>query len=187
MPSPLLTAYLDLWSPCVHNRLLVCVFRSIKKQSPALIIRLISKVFPKMKLLPLLALLLVRSCSSYKFLVYSPLFGHSHTVFMAKIADTLAAAGHEVVSPLPFFSINPKYSDLPCPYRGYWPQRKEECLRGQGSPRGGSGSPSRRHDGRRPSESPETNLGNVSRLLEHDENGQQFYKIHVLFMWMCVL
>ncbi|CCD64426.1 glucuronosyltransferase [Caenorhabditis elegans] len=36
-------------------------------------------------------------CSdSYNFLVFCPLFGHSHTTFFAKIADTLTYAGHNV-------------------------------------------------------------------------------------------
>lgn len=35
---------------------------------------------------------------SYNFLIFSPLFGHSHTTFFAKIADTLSEAGHNVVS-----------------------------------------------------------------------------------------
>ncbi|CCD69120.1 glucuronosyltransferase [Caenorhabditis elegans] len=33
---------------------------------------------------------------SYNFLIFSPLFGHSHTTFFAKIADTLSEAGHNV-------------------------------------------------------------------------------------------
>ncbi|CAP36394.1 Protein CBR-UGT-37 [Caenorhabditis briggsae] len=33
---------------------------------------------------------------SYNFLVFCPLFGHSHTTYFAKIADTLTDAGHNV-------------------------------------------------------------------------------------------
>lgn len=36
--------------------------------------------------------------SSYKILIYNPKFGISHVTFAGKIADTLAGAGHEVVS-----------------------------------------------------------------------------------------
>lgn len=35
---------------------------------------------------------------SYKILVYSPTFGHSHSNYMGRIADILAEAGHNVVS-----------------------------------------------------------------------------------------
>lgn len=34
---------------------------------------------------------------AYKFLVFNPLFAHSHTNFLGKIADTLTEAGHDVV------------------------------------------------------------------------------------------
>lgn len=34
---------------------------------------------------------------SYKILVYSPKFGHSHSNFMGRIADIMAEAGHDVV------------------------------------------------------------------------------------------
>ncbi|VDO88997.1 unnamed protein product [Heligmosomoides polygyrus] len=47
-----------------------------------------------------IVLLLVSASAidSYKFLVYSPIFGYSHTNFMGAIADTLTEAGHDVVS-----------------------------------------------------------------------------------------
>lgn len=35
--------------------------------------------------------------SAHKFLVYNPRFGKSHVLFMGKLADLLAEAGHEVV------------------------------------------------------------------------------------------
>ncbi|VDK70164.1 unnamed protein product, partial [Cylicostephanus goldi] len=35
-------------------------------------------------------------CYGYKFLVYSPIYGYSHTNFMGAIADTLTEAGHDV-------------------------------------------------------------------------------------------
>ncbi|KAK6016754.1 hypothetical protein OSTOST_17759, partial [Ostertagia ostertagi] len=42
-------------------------------------------------------LLIIVSCAEgYKFLVYSPTFGYSHTNFMGAIADTLTEAGHDV-------------------------------------------------------------------------------------------
>ncbi|KAK5984845.1 UDP-glucoronosyl and UDP-glucosyl transferase [Trichostrongylus colubriformis] len=48
-------------------------------------------------------LLAVSLCSTdaYKFLVYSPIFGYSHTNFMGVIADTLTGAGHDVTVLMP--------------------------------------------------------------------------------------
>ncbi|KHJ80101.1 UDP-glucoronosyl and UDP-glucosyl transferase [Oesophagostomum dentatum] len=46
-------------------------------------------------------LLLVLNCYGYKFLVYSPIFGYSHTKFMGAIADTLTEAGHDVTVLMP--------------------------------------------------------------------------------------
>jgi glucuronosyltransferase len=43
----------------------------------------------------LFALFSVVNC--YKILIYNPKFGISHVTFSGKIADTLAAAGHEIV------------------------------------------------------------------------------------------
>jgi hypothetical protein len=44
--------------------------------------------------------------SSYKILFYNPKFGISHVTFTGKIADTLAAAGHEVVVYQPILNEN---------------------------------------------------------------------------------
>ncbi|PIO69890.1 hypothetical protein TELCIR_08272, partial [Teladorsagia circumcincta] len=44
----------------------------------------------------ILLLLPLYSSDAYKFLVYSPLFGYSHTHFMGTIADILTEAGHDV-------------------------------------------------------------------------------------------
>ena len=33
-----------------------------------------------------------------RFLVYNPMMGRSHVTFIAKLADTLVEAGHDVVS-----------------------------------------------------------------------------------------
>ncbi|CAO4377396.1 unnamed protein product [Caenorhabditis nigoni] len=41
-------------------------------------------------------LLFVQLAFSFNFLVFCPLFGHSHTTYFAKIADTLTDAGHNV-------------------------------------------------------------------------------------------
>lgn len=41
---------------------------------------------------------LLPNVHGYKFLVYNPRFGKSHVLFMGKLADLLAEAGHEVVS-----------------------------------------------------------------------------------------
>ena len=38
--------------------------------------------------------------NGYNFLVYCPLFGHSHSKFFGTIADALTDAGHNVVSGL---------------------------------------------------------------------------------------
>ncbi|VDL76117.1 unnamed protein product [Nippostrongylus brasiliensis] len=46
----------------------------------------------------ILLLLSICATSSYKFLVYSPIFGYSHTNFMGAIADTLTEAGHDVLT-----------------------------------------------------------------------------------------
>ncbi|EYC33730.1 hypothetical protein Y032_0002g953 [Ancylostoma ceylanicum] len=43
-----------------------------------------------------LLLLSLTVCNGYKFLVYTPIFGYSHTNFMGAIADTLTEAGHDV-------------------------------------------------------------------------------------------
>ncbi|PIC27888.1 hypothetical protein B9Z55_019996 [Caenorhabditis nigoni] len=48
-----------------------------------------------MKLLFLLFIVFPLSFS-YNYLIFCPLFGHSHTTFFAKIADTLTDAGHNV-------------------------------------------------------------------------------------------
>ncbi|KAK6752062.1 hypothetical protein RB195_003469 [Necator americanus] len=48
-----------------------------------------------------LLLLSLLACDSYKFLVYSPIFGYSHTNFMGAIADTLTEAGHNVTLLMP--------------------------------------------------------------------------------------
>ncbi|VDO31551.1 unnamed protein product [Haemonchus placei] len=41
------------------------------------------------------------STDAYKFLVYSPIYGYSHTNFMGALADTLTEAGHNVTILLP--------------------------------------------------------------------------------------
>ncbi|XGW26409.1 hypothetical protein V3C99_007211 [Haemonchus contortus] len=48
-------------------------------------------------------LLTISLCSTdaYKFLVYSPIYGYSHTNFMGALADTLTEAGHNVTILLP--------------------------------------------------------------------------------------
>ncbi|WKY07852.1 hypothetical protein Q1695_007384 [Nippostrongylus brasiliensis] len=53
-------------------------------------------------------LLLVSICvsNSYKFLVYSPIFGYSHTNFMGAIADTLTEAGHDVTVLMPILDTD---------------------------------------------------------------------------------
>ncbi|WKY07857.1 hypothetical protein Q1695_007386 [Nippostrongylus brasiliensis] len=53
-------------------------------------------------------LLLISICAtnSYKFLVYSPIFGYSHTNFMGVIADTLTEAGHDVTVLMPIVDMD---------------------------------------------------------------------------------
>lgn len=46
----------------------------------------------------LLAFALINIASGYKILVYSAQTARSHVTFMGHIADTLADAGHDVVS-----------------------------------------------------------------------------------------
>uniref|UniRef100_A0A914VYI9 UDP-glucuronosyltransferase n=1 Tax=Plectus sambesii TaxID=2011161 RepID=A0A914VYI9_9BILA len=46
-------------------------------------------------------LMLTGEADSYKILVISPAFGHSHSNFMGKIADSLLDAGHEVLMYVP--------------------------------------------------------------------------------------
>lgn len=41
--------------------------------------------------------ILYQFINSYKILIYSPRIGHSHIVFMGRIADILTEAGHNVV------------------------------------------------------------------------------------------
>lgn len=43
-------------------------------------------------------LLCVPNACALKFLVYNPLFGKSHVIYMGKMADLLAKNGHDVVS-----------------------------------------------------------------------------------------
>uniref|UniRef100_A0A0M3HRW5 Glucuronosyltransferase n=1 Tax=Ascaris lumbricoides TaxID=6252 RepID=A0A0M3HRW5_ASCLU len=43
---------------------------------------------------------------SYKILIYAPKLFHSHVNFLGNIADTLVAAGHDVVSFVFHFPIN---------------------------------------------------------------------------------
>ncbi|WKY07832.1 hypothetical protein Q1695_007370 [Nippostrongylus brasiliensis] len=53
-------------------------------------------------------LLLLSICltRSYKFLVYSPIFGYSHMNFMGAIADTLTEAGHNVTVLMPIMDVD---------------------------------------------------------------------------------
>ncbi|CAJ0604369.1 unnamed protein product, partial [Cylicocyclus nassatus] len=44
---------------------------------------------------------LLLASNSYKFFVYSPFLGHSHTKFLGAIADTLTEAGHNVTMLMP--------------------------------------------------------------------------------------
>ncbi|EYC08376.1 hypothetical protein Y032_0066g3732 [Ancylostoma ceylanicum] len=59
-------------------------------------------------LLPLLFILFVNFCESYKILVVNPKMGYSHMNFLGQVADTLVDAGHEVVTlqPLIFPHVN---------------------------------------------------------------------------------
>ncbi|KAI6221683.1 UDP-glucuronosyltransferase [Aphelenchoides besseyi] len=59
-----------------------------------------------MRLLLNILLLLCLNLSALKFLVYNPCFGPSQVLFMGQIADTLAAAGHEVVNYCPEISVS---------------------------------------------------------------------------------
>ncbi|GMT27413.1 hypothetical protein PFISCL1PPCAC_18710, partial [Pristionchus fissidentatus] len=60
-----------------------------------------------------LRILLLFKCitvgSTYKILVYSPKFGHSHSVFLGRIADVLVDAGHNVTMLMPI--MNPAVGD----------------------------------------------------------------------------
>ncbi|XGW26415.1 hypothetical protein V3C99_007213 [Haemonchus contortus] len=47
----------------------------------------------------------LHSIYGYKFLVYSPLYGYSHTNFMGAIADTLTEAGHDVTMLMPIVDV----------------------------------------------------------------------------------
>uniref|UniRef100_A0A1I7U0I4 UDP-glucuronosyltransferase n=1 Tax=Caenorhabditis tropicalis TaxID=1561998 RepID=A0A1I7U0I4_9PELO len=54
------------------------------------------------------AFLLLLSCNavnSYKILIYSNLFGHSHIKFVGSVADTLTDAGHDVTVVLPVIDV----------------------------------------------------------------------------------
>ncbi|CAJ0603982.1 unnamed protein product [Cylicocyclus nassatus] len=53
----------------------------------------------------LLLALLTYSSDGYKFLVYSPIFGYSHTNFMGILADTLTEAGHNVTMLMPIMDV----------------------------------------------------------------------------------
>ena len=47
-----------------------------------------------------LSLVLFELTDAHNFLLVSPVFGYSHLKFMSKVGDTLANAGHNVVSVL---------------------------------------------------------------------------------------
>ncbi|CAD6193418.1 unnamed protein product [Caenorhabditis auriculariae] len=51
----------------------------------------------EMNFLPILLLLLFSTSTAYKILVFSPATSHSHMISNGRIADELAAAGHEVI------------------------------------------------------------------------------------------
>ncbi|VDO49725.1 unnamed protein product [Haemonchus placei] len=48
----------------------------------------------------------LHSIDAYKFLVYSPIFGYSHTNFMGVIADILTEAGHDVTVLMPLMDMD---------------------------------------------------------------------------------
>ncbi|GMR45982.1 hypothetical protein PMAYCL1PPCAC_16177, partial [Pristionchus mayeri] len=56
-----------------------------------------------------LVVLFFRTSESYKILVYNPKFAHSHTNFVARMADILVEAGHEVTTLMP--EIDPALKD----------------------------------------------------------------------------
>ncbi|KHJ94168.1 UDP-glucoronosyl and UDP-glucosyl transferase [Oesophagostomum dentatum] len=57
----------------------------------------------------LLVLLSLVLCNGYKFLVYSPIFGYSHTKFMGTLADALTEAGHDVTVLMPVVDIEEEH------------------------------------------------------------------------------
>ncbi|WKX89179.1 hypothetical protein Q1695_008661 [Nippostrongylus brasiliensis] len=54
-----------------------------------------------MRLFVILLSVVFDGCVGYKFLVYSPLFGHSHVKLLGTIADVLTAGGHDVTILMP--------------------------------------------------------------------------------------
>ncbi|CAL2049210.1 unnamed protein product [Caenorhabditis brenneri] len=54
----------------------------------------------------LLLLLSFHAASSYRILIYSNLFGHSHIKFMGAVADTLTDAGHDVTVVMPVIDVS---------------------------------------------------------------------------------
>ncbi|KHJ87570.1 hypothetical protein OESDEN_12654 [Oesophagostomum dentatum] len=57
----------------------------------------------------LLVLVSLVLCNGYKFLVYSPIFGYSHTKFMGTLADALTEAGHDVTVLMPVVDIEEEH------------------------------------------------------------------------------
>ncbi|GMT07255.1 hypothetical protein PENTCL1PPCAC_29429, partial [Pristionchus entomophagus] len=64
----------------------------------------------KRSFLILLSLSIINSNeAAYKILVYSPKFGHSHSMFMGRIADILVEEGHNVTTLIPI--MDPRVVD----------------------------------------------------------------------------
>uniref|UniRef100_A0A0N4Y8H3 glucuronosyltransferase n=1 Tax=Nippostrongylus brasiliensis TaxID=27835 RepID=A0A0N4Y8H3_NIPBR len=53
-----------------------------------------------------LLILSICTTDSYKFLVYSPIFGYSHQNYLGSIADVLTEAGHDVTMLMPIFDVD---------------------------------------------------------------------------------
>ncbi|KAK6040687.1 hypothetical protein COOONC_21809 [Cooperia oncophora] len=56
----------------------------------------------------LLVAISLYSADAYKFLVFSPIYGYSHTNFMGTLADTLTEAGHDVTVLMPILDEEQK-------------------------------------------------------------------------------
>lgn len=79
----------------------------------------------------LLFLTLLVHVNSYKYLVYSTQFAKSHVNFLARLADVLVDAGHEVVSFFVFFCLSNRFKSASfigytLSYHGYSIRRSDD-------------------------------------------------------------
>ncbi|KAE9547668.1 hypothetical protein FO519_009120 [Halicephalobus sp. NKZ332] len=76
----------------------------------------------------LILLFFIFPADGYKILMFNPKFGFSHVTFTGKIADTLAAAGHEVVVYQPVVNDNINFTGSKEPSIRYYTRPRNESF-----------------------------------------------------------